>query len=599
MIAAVLGGSDEAALRLVELFGSVVPQARALVSARDGVTIAAWSGPGAIPSTFEGDQAYVGQLYGGMPRPGRDLRGDFALVARVDGGMRLSRARFGGRPLHWMRLGDRVVACDRLLPLALAVGRDAHLNVEHLLAIFDGRFPQEEDPLAFLGARRVRSNTIVDFDASGRATTQWGPVVIAEPLRLTPAEIASAMRHEFSAAVDRTCAGARRVAVFGGGGVDSSNLLATAVGNSRRGGAEVLSVAVDYPGPGNDTPHLLAVGRHVGVESKVVQAAEGAPDWGRDRVVDASAHATVPLSMAIAAFRRAKMDGAERALFGECSEALLDDHQAVFGAFMLAAPFRALARAPRRQVIDEGRARSFVRFAVGPLGRRFFPAAFDARDRLLQLRATARRRRQYPWAGPRLRNFLSEHRAHPDAPAIFSQRERVTRLASSALLMRSREHMSRWEIAGGLPIALPYLDDDFVRFVGRIPDDALFATGRERGMLRESMRGLVPESVRNRMDKATPYRALQDLFTASGGARSVDELLPMRGLSALGIVDARRFREAFDKFAADPHDVDADWHGVWGAITAEAYVQWFHRLVAGGKAAVAEDPIVRQHARAS
>jgi asparagine synthase (glutamine-hydrolysing) len=592
MIAAIIGGSDEGAARLIASMGGLLPGAAVSRSTEGGVTLASWSGgSAAVSATFAGDHAYIGRLPDGPPDHGSELRGDFALVARVDGRLRLSRARFGGRPLYWARFGDRVIASNRLLPLAIAGGRDVRLNVEHVFALFDTRFWILDGPLPFVGAHRVAMNSIVDVDASGRAKTSWGPVSIGDELRLTPPEIASALRAELSAAVERACAGARRVAVFGGGGVDSSALLATAVRNSRRGGAEVLSVAFDYPGPGDDTPHLRALCRHLGIEPTVVAPAEGAHHWGQERVVDASAHSVGPASMILAAMKHARVGGAEQALFGDGSEMFLDDHQAVFGAFLLADPLRALARAARREIMFESRARSFIRLAVGPLARRFIPAAaVDARDRLVQTRAQAARLRARPWAGPRLRAFLSERRTYPRPPPIHGQRERVARLASSPLLTGVREHLSRWETAGGLAIVLPYLDDEFARFTGRIPNDAMFATGRERGLLRESMRGLVPESVRNRMDKARPYRAFADLFGTVGGASAVDELLPMRGLAALGIIDPHGFRVAFDRFAADPYAVDADWHGLWGAITGEAYVRWFDRFIAGGPSAAAGTP---------
>ena len=188
------------------------------------------------------------------------------------------------------------------------------------------------------------------------------------------------------------------------------------------------------------------------------------------------------------------------------------------------------------------------------------------------------RRTHWPWAGPRYASFLSAQRDYSDPRPVYSQRERIVDLASSDLLMGVRDVYTRWEMASGLAITFPYLDDDYVRFVGRIPSGAIFAGARERGLLRESMEGLVPDSVRYRMDKARGGDAFPELFRAMGGHEAMGDLGAMRELESLGILDATKFRLAFRRFAADPYADPVCWHALWGALTAEAYVHWFNDL---------------------
>jgi asparagine synthase (glutamine-hydrolysing) len=147
--------------------------------------------------------------------------------------------------------------------------------------------------------------------------------------------------------------------------------------------------------------------------------------------------------------------------------------------------------------------------------------------------------------------------------------------------MMHREVTSRWEMLTGLSIAYPYLDDDYARFVGRIPSEALFAGARERGLLRESMEGLVPDSVRYRMDKSLGHEVLAQVFDAVGGGHAVSELLTMRELATLGIVDPSRFRAAFEAFAQDPGKHLSSQMALWSAITAEGYVRWFNNFRSG------------------
>ena len=151
--------------------------------------------------------------------------------------------------------------------------------------------------------------------------------------------------------------------------------------------------------------------------------------------------------------------------------------------------------------------------------------------------------------------------------------------------MAARENASRWETATGLPICFPYLDDTYVLFVARLPSSAMFAGARERGLLRESMEGVVPDGIRYRMDKARPYHAFAELFSMPVGRASVADLVTMRELERLQMVDPSSFRTAFDRFARDPYANPRDWTTLWSALTAEAYVRWFREFKAGSTGA--------------
>jgi asparagine synthetase B (glutamine-hydrolysing) len=578
MFVAAIGDTDEAVHHVIDEVSEYLPQASVSRSVCEGIAIARWHGPGLERSVFAGDHAYVGTLRGEFPAPGTELRGDFALAARSGGRLRLARGRFAGRPLYWMRIGPITVACSRMLPLAILSGGRARLNVEHVLGIFDTKFWMLEAPLPFVGAKRVHPNGIIDLSAAGQIRTHVGALPLEDELRLSPRDLAGALRHELEGAVARECAGARRVAVLTGGGVDSSNLLAIAVHHARRHGtADAIPLALDYGGDGDDRPHLIEVCRHLGIEALRVAPVEGVPYAGRERVVDGAVHGTAPSSSLFAAVERAKATGVELLLAGDGAEWTLDASSAVFGDFLLRSPLNALWCASRFRSICETRPQIWRRLVVGPFLRGALPAFFLHRRRLrVERRTGLGRSRTLAWAGPRLKAFLTASRNYPPQSPIQSQRERVLALASASVPMVIRESFSRWEIACGLPIAFPYLDDEFARFAARVPSGAIFAGARERGLLRESMEGLIPDRVRYRMDKARPHRAFAELFSASGGLDAVKDLVTMRELECLGIVEAKGFRAAFERFAADPYADAAAWTTLWPAITAEAYVRWFN-----------------------
>ncbi len=499
-----------------------------------------------------------------MPGAGTELRGDFALVARSSGNLRLARGRFAGRPLYWMRIGATTVACSRMLPLAVLAGQDVRLNLDHVLSLFDLQFGPLCPPLPFIGVERVYANTLIDIDAAGHVRAQTGPLDFAPELTLSARDMASALRREFEAAVARECGGAQRVAVMSGGGVDSSNLLGVAIYNSRRHGtADVIPVALDFGGQGDDRPHLKAVCAHLGIEPLRVSPAEGAACAANGRVVDGTAHTTAAQAGGLAMFNRARLAGADRILVGDGSEWILDAAPPVFGDFLLSKPLRALHCASRFQAIYQTRGQSWRRMVFGPLLRSTLPT-FVLRKRAARVHdgKLTRSANTFGFAGERLRPLLTTLREQSDLRPIQSQRTRVTELASSTLLTWVREMYSRWEIVVGLPIALPYLDDDFVQFVARIPSPALFAGARERGLLRESMEGLIPDSVRYRMDKARPDHSFAELFNAMGGQGAVGDLISVRELERLGIVNSKNFALAFDRHAADPFTDPMCWRAL-------------------------------------
>jgi asparagine synthetase B (glutamine-hydrolysing) len=555
--------------------------------------IAAWSG---VPmATCSSEHAYVGHLRGPVPAPGVELRGDFAMVARRGATLQLSRAAFSGRPLYWMRMraadvpggrspsgraADVTVACSQLLPLALLGRRQLRLNVDHILALFDAAIDM---PLPFEGVSRVPLNAIVSIDAAGQAETHFGPVKLGDPLTVAPGEVARCFREELQQAVTRQTAGVDRIAVMTSGGVDSSNLLALAMQNKRAAGPQVVPVAFDMGGPGDDRPHLRALCRHLQVEPIRVSPHDVA-SYSASPVLDATA-SSISLSPVVGILRAAKEAGADVALFGHGSEYVSHASPEVFGDFLIHTPLRALTRLADYRMIGQSRAQTIRFLLLGPLYRLVAPTALRrARARHLRSRAASAYLKEHGWIAPRLAASLARHPEQPEQPPIRDQRAQLLALASGRYLEASVEFLARLESHVGLRISLPYLDDDFVRFMGRVSSAHLFMANRERSLLRESMAGLVPESLRYRMDKALGDQGDKDLFVASGGYESVRDLVTMEELERLGVVDGRAFQRAFRRFAENPYATPAAAAiPFWTALHAEAYVRWFLAFVSEGR----------------
>jgi hypothetical protein len=130
---------------------------------------------------------------------------------------------------------------------------------------------------------------------------------------------------------------------------------------------------------------------------------------------------------------------------------------------------------------------------------------------------------------------------------------------------------SQQEVATGLRRTEPLFDDTLLRFVATLPPMALLSGGYLRGLMRASMRGVLPDEVTFRPWKAYMDPALVEMVAGAGGFGTFDDLARVSRLADLGLVEPARFRVAFDKLAGRPLDVF--WSTVWHALAVEEFLR--------------------------
>ena len=102
----------------------------------------------------------------------------------------------------------------------------------------------------------------------------------------------------------------------------------------------------------------------------------------------------------------------------------------------------------------------------------------------------------------------------------------------------------------GVELRHPFHDLRLTRFVMGLPGNALRRGNVRKYLLREAMRGTLPEAVRTRGDKAVFQRAIRDAV-ATHFARHPPETMQ---LARLGWIDAGTVRAAVDRLASAPAD---------------------------------------------
>lgn len=392
-----------------------------------------------------------------------------------------------------------------------------------------------------------------------------GPCTRMPPRPRSPEEAARTLREALARAVDASVGEARRIAVLGGGGLDSAVILGLAAERARARGHEVLAVAVDFGGEGDDRPYFRALVDQLGVE--VVRVTP--EDAGRELATWLGGVDGVPLTwptapLEIVAMARAREHGAERVLTGIGGDELFDGAPHVLSGVARARPLEAMRRARALQGFDEPWSR-LVEWVLRPTVAAWVPRTLRvARARRHPLEAP-------PWAGPALLAYLRGVRDE--------ELERLRLTGRTSLPRGGERHLGRiaWlrhqeEVAAEVTRHDPLLDRGLVAWVDAIPPAWLLEGDRRRGLFREAATGLVPDALRDRSTKAYFEEAFVRMLAAAGGIALVEPYADAALLASLGVVQPGPFGEAFRAFARDV-TVGPAWTSVWPVLMIEAWLR--------------------------
>jgi asparagine synthase (glutamine-hydrolysing) len=115
-----------------------------------------------------------------------------------------------------------------------------------------------------------------------------------------------------------------------------------------------------------------------------------------------------------------------------------------------------------------------------------------------------------------------------------------------ATINNGTTQFDRGVCAEELDVRYPFYDRPLIEFVLTLPPGLIRNALQSKIVLRESMRGLLPESVRSRVDKAGAGARLR--WALAHEARVIDKLLTDSLLAQLGCIDPHRLRRAIEKY---------------------------------------------------
>lgn len=477
-------------------------------------------------------------------------------------------------PLYYARSvrDDYLLACSHLEPLARLLPLEP-LNAERLVSLLVWPLDLDSRATVYRGIQRLRPCEAIVADGEVVRLSRDFPRVGQAYRREKPAALAAELRDRLGDAVERAIGGAKRVAVFVSGGLDSSGVLALALARCRGATArEVTALSVQFAGPGDDRPYLAELSSALGLAPMKLSTGDLGKWLTQSLCVDGQPawHSSGCIDLALCA--AAVCGGADVALTGIGGDR-------VCGGTL---PFAQLARRGRIVTALNAALRVRVPWRSTPWGRLRELASSLIPRTLSRLR---RRRSVDPsWLTSRSRSLLASLREAskrvaaplPDTPDAW-----MKDLCQNYLLCDAADLAGQTlSVTGCAPVDV-FIDFEFVRFMLAI-DPIMLCHGHEyRGLYRLAMKGLVPERLRTRQDKASFESALAAAIVAG---QALDELRDLSSLDALAtrnLVDPARIRSTLDAWLASMQrgertEIDpTDGHSMraWQLLSVEAFLR--------------------------
>ncbi|MDA1146679.1 MAG: asparagine synthase-related protein [Chloroflexi bacterium] len=504
-----------------------------------------------------------------------ELLGDFAFAIwdAPRGSMFAARDIFGTRPFFYAAIGDRLLAGSEIGQL-LATGLvPRQVDDRSLIASLAGR-TSSPGWTPFEAVRRLRPGHVLRADRAGvRSRRFWQPPRHATD-RASGAEYALELQELVRTVVGARVRATAQPGLLLSGGLDSVSIAA-------------VSAALRAEDPGLPLLHTYSFGYDgfpeadersisdplttlLGQPNTVIPGADAFPlaDFAnRAPDLDGPELLHSHLLMRHAA-EQAASDGVQLMMTGHRSDPLFAE--GIFdylGVLRRGGPMNVLAQA-RRQASRE---RTTTRAVLKRDLLRRAPAALWPRYRSTAARDWFRRAvpggvALPPWVrADALVAHGLEHGAVEAVPA--------SRLAGEARRRRheaiawpghaaSAEYLERLNAQAGIRYADPWSDRRLADWVLSIPPARITVEGTDKWVLREAMRGTVPDYARDSGIKAHPG-SFYEHGVLTGSRSAIRELLERPRTAERGYVDAGELQRAYVRYQAQGRPRLLEWNAFW------------------------------------
>ena len=395
----------------------------------------------------------------------------------------LCRDHFGIKPLFYAEHGHRLVFASEIKAILEDPTFPRRVDEQQLYEYLGFGLYDHNDLTFFAGVRQVAAGAYVTVDGTGITETRYWTPALSEDAVPDPAEF----RRLFTRAVERRLVADVPVGTCLSGGLDSSSivcvmdgLLAQHVPDSASLGDRLKTFSAVFPGDPIDERRYVEA---------VLAVTSADPTWVQPTSEEWLAeletwvwHAEEPMittaPYAMWSVMRAASERVTVLLDGQAGDELLAGYVPYQYVYL-----RQLLREHRYGEFAAESARA--RDTVGPLARR---RLWESRHRvdvgsLLRPEWTSRHQRP---SDPRVRDDLKKRLLQD-----------LTTFSLPSLL----RYEDRNSMAHSMESRLPFLDQELVEWILRLPASAIVSGGWSRRILREAMRGILPDLIRERRRK--------------------------------------------------------------------------------------------------
>ncbi|WP_082006788.1 asparagine synthetase B family protein [Sphingomonas sp. ERG5] len=509
------------------------------------------------------------------------LAGDYAIAIWQQQHRRLLllRSPFGWRPLIWTFDGHRFGFATEPRGLVLGLGIERRLNEGAIGEFLAARFVTETDTF-WHGVHRLPQGGALAFE--GGRVRQWawhgGPFEDLSQLSLD--EHVERFRTLFDQSLIAAARGSGPVTSQLSGGLDSSSVVCRMAELHRDGRIDrpVGAISARFPGePHDETVWSQAVETHAGITAETVGSQPFDRDTARQWCADSYQLPLRPntLDTTVPVCRQLRQDGRRILLTGEGGDDWLNGSFAHWPDLLARGQWRALFRHGAEQWPDAPAhviARRTLYPALMPL--------ISARHREALLQPHLDFRLDPPdWIRPDWMARIGLEARWRDGIARqglrgFTQRSRY------AVFTHARRHIGYEPVfayaeSQGIETRHPFHDLRLADFFMGASGSLLRKHNCRKFLLREAMRGTLPELVRTRTTKAYFVGHIVDAVDGLFEQRAPRDLLP----ATLGWIDPDRIaalHAPFSKWRRDGSTgpiPETQWGPVWFALAMDMWLE--------------------------
>lgn len=463
-----------------------------------GGEIETWSGEGAAVASAgglqragEGRYVVAGDT---APLPLREvaglaverLAGEFAYVVwdRRERSLFCARDRFGVRSLCYARLGESWIVSNDLGVLASIGELTGELDEESIADFLLCGVKQDVTRTFFTLIRRVAPAHAITIAAGGvKASPYWSLPIGDAPMAIGEREAVGQFRDLFTEAVRRR-AHAGRIVISMSGGIDSTSIAAVLAHLKKRGEIDAQLTALTGAAEDDPEPAVAAVVAGALAIPHVLFRSDAHPPFDC-RGVEPPGH---PFRASALAFAAVAAEHGTLLMKGDGGDDVLYTSHGHFSGL--------LRRLQWVRAVREAAAYAISRRRRPPL---------NLRAPLLRALGRPPWEPQYPrWIRPDFERAAATRerwRAIIGPPAVHPWRPEAHRRVTSPFWPAMFQGLDPAEMRQALHVTAPFFDVALVEFLFSLPPMPHFA---DKDILREAMRGLLPEAVRRRVK--TPLR---------------------------------------------------------------------------------------------